>query len=208
MRINGEFTTTHLLEHRLAIIANDYGNPPLETRGLVIVNIKDYSNLSTTTNYNTNKLSKYQNRVDISGDSDSRASSSAGVDEIPKQNQASIATVLFSQATLPFTGKLLFCYNNFFLELISPAPFFAIVEPEASALITKKHKKDSKEIHEEKPFTDSKRLAPIFTNPEISVDVEENIEDAEILILEAKYPDGDLGSITYVIEFGDTSLFK
>lgn len=39
LRIRGRFTTTHMGEHRLAVVAQDRGTPPLESRGLITVEI-------------------------------------------------------------------------------------------------------------------------------------------------------------------------
>lgn len=37
--VNGEFTTEHFGEHRISVIATDHGDPPLETRTTIKVNI-------------------------------------------------------------------------------------------------------------------------------------------------------------------------
>lgn len=58
------------------------------------------------------------------------------------------------------------------------------------------------------PTTTPLRLAPVFTVPQLSVMVDENEGDLELATLEAKYPDGQPGTVTYVMQAGDPSLFR
>lgn len=77
---------------------------------------------------------------------------------------------------------------KFFLD--STQPPFAIIEPTRGILFAQK------------------RLAPIFPQTEINIEVEENDQNMQLYTFSAKYPDEQPGTITYIIEFGDTSLFR
>lgn len=52
------------------------------------------------------------------------------------------------------------------------------------------------------------RIAPVFATPILSVMVEENEGELELATVEAHYPDNQSGTITYVMQAGDPSIFS
>ncbi|KJH46728.1 cadherin domain protein [Dictyocaulus viviparus] len=52
------------------------------------------------------------------------------------------------------------------------------------------------------------RLAPVFNPPKITVTVNENESNVEITKVHATYPDGEPGTITYILQKGDPTLFE
>ncbi|KAK6040847.1 cadherin domain protein, partial [Cooperia oncophora] len=51
------------------------------------------------------------------------------------------------------------------------------------------------------------RLAPVFNPAQITVTADENESDIEIAKVHASYPDGGTGTISYVLQKGDPTLF-
>ena len=59
-----------------------------------------------------------------------------------------------------------------------------------------------------RPSPPVQRIAPVFSTPVLSVMVEENEGELELATVEAHYPDNQPGTITYVMQAGDPSLFS
>ncbi|CAD6191320.1 unnamed protein product [Caenorhabditis auriculariae] len=57
------------------------------------------------------------------------------------------------------------------------------------------------------PTEPPRRLAPVFKPAQITVTVDENESEIEVTKAHATYPDGQPGSITYVLHKGDATLF-
>lgn len=85
--INGDFTTEHFGEHRIAVVASDHGDPPLETSAKIIIRIDGsfYTQQTQTT----------------TATSAAAGSSSSDYETEETVEESSVAPLLFSRATLP-----------------------------------------------------------------------------------------------------------
>uniref|UniRef100_A0A914DJN7 Cadherin domain-containing protein n=1 Tax=Acrobeloides nanus TaxID=290746 RepID=A0A914DJN7_9BILA len=203
IKVNGEFTTDHFGEHRLSIIATDHGDPPLESRGNVHVTID--GTLVTQGREKTEEEVEYSEENEI-------------------ESNSYTTPTMFSMATLPPTDSdpapapspftVPHITNS---EETYPPPRTTINRP---GVTPGRHTYQSikpSTIFETKPYPTMPptspplpplRLAPVFIVPQLSVMVDENEGDMELATLEAKYPDGLPGTVTYVMQAGDPSLFS
>uniref|UniRef100_A0A915D3A9 Cadherin domain-containing protein n=1 Tax=Ditylenchus dipsaci TaxID=166011 RepID=A0A915D3A9_9BILA len=206
LSINGELTSQHLGEHRLSVIATDNGDPPLESRALILISIEGMHPVYPPLPCLPLRFPVLQIAYDQA--------------PIPIVYQSRDLQQLFHplhllRATLPPS----------MVNSNTDAPPFTRIDPRTGSFqsivsttsngvplpiysphSTISNSPDAPYYTSSVPPPD--RIAPIFTNPLTTVVVEENDEDLELCTLVAKYPDGQPGPVTYVMQTGDETLFS
>lgn len=89
----------------------------------------------------------------------------------------------------------------------SPAPTSTHTSPRTSPAPPPAPTPSPSSGTEPSPSTGPSRLAPVFAAPAVSVLVEENDGELELATLEAHYPDGQPGPVTFELLEGDAELF-
>ncbi|KAK0399970.1 hypothetical protein QR680_003298 [Steinernema hermaphroditum] len=205
--VNGDFTTEHFGFHRLSVVASDHGDPPRKTHGVILVNVgSDY--VSEPTGEQTSMITE---------------AASTETNEL----ELNPTTTLFTMATLPPTYQKPYVpefpttYGNAQNSIttgreLTTEEEFETSEPETIPTEYVPHTTSFSSfpivpvVETTEPPTTAKvlRLAPVFNPASVSVMVEENEEHIELAKLHAVYPDGGPGSVTYVMQAGDPSLFS
>uniref|UniRef100_A0A1I7ZKE7 Cadherin domain-containing protein n=1 Tax=Steinernema glaseri TaxID=37863 RepID=A0A1I7ZKE7_9BILA len=207
--VNGDLTTEHFGFHRLSVIASDHGEPPRKTHGVLLVNVgSDYVSEPTEAQSTmvTESASTENNELDMNPTTTLFTLATLPptypkpyIPEFPTtygQNQNSITTghEITTQEELGTTEQGLhetrptpFIPRTTSFSSFPTVPFVETTRP---------------------PTTTVLRLAPVFNPADVSVTVKEREEQIELAKLHATYPDGAPGSITYVMQAGDPSLFS
>uniref|UniRef100_A0AC34RR14 Cadherin domain-containing protein n=1 Tax=Panagrolaimus sp. JU765 TaxID=591449 RepID=A0AC34RR14_9BILA len=196
--INGQFTTAHFGTHKVTILATDHGDPALESRIVATVTID--GTYITQATANPNEVTSY------SGE---------------EQTDNEISSTLFTRATLPPMHTIQ-PEINAVSSFPHPIPTTNWVPQTRTSMSSLKSTATaytkqplptvpfplpSQPIPQPRPSPPAHRIAPVFTTPVLSVMVEENESELELATVEARYPDGQPGTITYVMQAGDPSLF-
>ncbi|KAI1732701.1 cadherin domain-containing protein [Ditylenchus destructor] len=183
LRINGGINEQHLGEHRINVVATDHGDPPREARGQLIVNIRPSGSWTSSQSVSDGS------RPVSSGSSSSSDYDISAPNEIGRNNAA-----MFSRATLPprYPG--------------TNVPPFTRIEAFQSLTNTLTVTQPPNVIASSYPAPP--RLAPVFDKSPINVVVDENEDGILLDILRATYPNGQQGTITYVMQAGDETLFN
>uniref|UniRef100_A0A158R3A5 Protocadherin-15 (inferred by orthology to a human protein) n=1 Tax=Nippostrongylus brasiliensis TaxID=27835 RepID=A0A158R3A5_NIPBR len=178
--INGDFTAAHFGEHRIFIIARDHGDPPREAKAEVIVSI--FGTLITVaTEPPTSETFEYTNSAE---------------EEPETQPDYYFQSITSS----PTRGNA-----HTFSAFPSPSP-----APPSPTLPTAMVTPDYSTPYQPPPTTTAPqalRLAPVFNPATITVTADENESGKEIARVHASYPDGNSGTISYVLHKGDPTLF-
>uniref|UniRef100_A0A7E4ZZ37 Cadherin-23 n=1 Tax=Panagrellus redivivus TaxID=6233 RepID=A0A7E4ZZ37_PANRE len=186
--VNGEFTTEHFGEHKMSIIATDHGDPPLEARATISVSIDGTFITQATVNPMSGSSAAPTFTLATLPPTQSMISSmeTSFPHSIPQSTWSTGGTTKMTfQSLKPSTGQ-------------TKAPFMPTMPVPAPSPMPPSPR----------PSPPAQRIAPIFSTPVLSVMVEENEGDLELATVEAHYPDGQPGSVTYVMQAGDPSLFS
>ncbi|TMS38527.1 hypothetical protein L596_005233 [Steinernema carpocapsae] len=201
--VNGDLSTEHFGFHRLSLIASDHGDPPRKTHATLLVEVggpyvtepaAEYSSLVTearTTNKETNEVDEND------------------------------YTTFFSLATLPPTYQKPFvpgAFNGLQNYQTTPVPLVTseeLVEEEVQETEQTQSNfafslPSSTPPPEPSTFPTQEvvRFAPVFNPANVNLMIEENEGQVELAKLHASYPDGGPGSVTYIMQAGDPSLFS
>ncbi|VDM96852.1 unnamed protein product [Thelazia callipaeda] len=178
--VNGNLMNGHFGEHRMTIIAVDHGDPPLETRATLIINIENALEKATI---DLVCFSITTNLITVENHSTATSNTLENTD--------------YAENSVDFSQSIQRTFHPISSETLSISMKNALPE---STITTPIRKATTNE-----PLS---RLAPVFDPSKFTIVVERNQTNTEIAKLHAYYLDDQPGGIAYVMLDGDQSLFS
>ncbi|VDL64509.1 unnamed protein product [Nippostrongylus brasiliensis] len=213
--INGDFTAAHFGEHRIFIIARDHGDPPREAKAEVIVSI--FGTLITVaTEPPTSETFEYTNSAEEepqtqpdyyfqSITSSPTRGNTHTFSAFPSPSPAPPSPTLPTAVVTPDYSTVGSSENSWTSVESSWQP-----HPTTNEITEGTPSTVTQPPYQPPPTTTAQqalRLAPVFNPATITVTADENESGKEIARVHAAYPDGNSGTISYVLHKGDPTLF-
>ncbi|WKY03743.1 hypothetical protein Q1695_005028 [Nippostrongylus brasiliensis] len=213
--INGDFTAAHFGEHRIFIIARDHGDPPREAKAEVIVSI--FGTLITVaTEPPTSETFEYTNSAEEepqtqpdyyfqSITSSPTRGNTHTFSAFPSPSPAPPSPTLPTAVVTPDYSTVGSSENSWTSVESSWQP-----HPTTNEITEGTPSTVTQPPYQPPPTTTAQqalRLAPVFNPATITVTADENESGKEIARVHASYPDGNSGTISYVLHKGDPTLF-